>query len=52
MIFFKKHIKVTATVTTQKGERSVWHRVKMTHKTHEFMLRTRNGDVRVKIELS
>ncbi len=52
MIFFKKHIKVTATVTTQKGERSVWHRAKITHKNHEFILRTRNGDVRVRIDLS
>lgn len=52
MIFFKRYIKVTAIVATPKGERSVWHRVKMTRKTQEIRLITRNGDVKVRIELS
>ncbi len=52
MIWFKRKIKVTATVATPKGERSVWHQVEITHKQHQFILRSRNGDVRVNIDLS
>lgn len=51
MIFFKRHIKVTATVSTHRGEKSVWKRVKMTHKNHIIVLPTKYGELRVKVEL-
>lgn len=52
MIFFKRHIKVTASITDHRGaERSVWRRVKMTHKNHIIVLQTKYGEVKVKVEL-
>lgn len=52
MIFFKRHIKVTASISDHSGvERPVWRRVKMTHKSHVIILHTKYGEVRVKVEL-
>lgn len=52
MIFFKRHIIVSAMITDNKGvERGVARRVKITHKNHILVLPTKLGEVRVKIEL-
>ncbi len=52
MIFFKRHITVTAKLDDHRGvERAVTKRVKMTHKNHIIVLHTKYGELRVKVEL-
>jgi hypothetical protein len=52
MIFFKRHIVVTALLDDSRGvEKAVAKRVKMTHKNHVIVLHTKYGELRVKIEL-